>query len=62
MTITNKVAEAADETAEILDIAVMPTDEAVHYLVETFGTNEHDALELVLVAKGELTSDGPVAP
>jgi hypothetical protein len=40
------------------DIAVMPIEEAVRYLVETFGTDEHDARELVLVAHGELTNDG----
>jgi hypothetical protein len=53
--------EAADTIIDAPDIASMTTDEAVRYLVETFGTDEHDALELVLVAKGELTNDRHVA-
>ncbi len=57
MSTTNPSVEATDTIVEASDIACMPTDEAVRYLVETFGTDEHDALELVLVAKGELTSD-----
>ncbi len=61
MGITNPVAEPADTIIEAPDIVAMPTDEAVRYLVETFGTNEHDALELVLVAKGELTGDRYIA-
>lgn len=57
MSAENTSKSATENLAEAPDIAAMPTDEAVRYLVETFGTDEHDALELVLVAKGELTSD-----
>jgi hypothetical protein len=61
MSTTNPMMEAADTIIDAPDIASMTTDEAVRYLVETFGTDEHDALELVLVAKGELTNDRHVA-
>lgn len=58
---TNPVAEPADTIIEAPDRAAKPIDEVVRYFVETFGTNEHDAFELVLVAKGELTSDRYIA-
>ncbi len=51
MGITNPVAEPADTIIEAPDRAAKPTDEVVRYFVETFGTNEHDAFELVLVAR-----------
>lgn len=61
MSIIKDVVETTDDVIEAPDIATMPTEEAVRYLVETFGTNEHDALEMILVAKGELTNEGSTA-
>ncbi|MHB8647436.1 MAG: hypothetical protein ACYDAR_16760 [Thermomicrobiales bacterium] len=47
---------AAKETIiEGPDLAAMSVEEAVRYYVETYDTDEHDARELVLAAKGLLT-------
>lgn len=39
------------------DLATMSVEEAVRYYVETYDTDEYDARELVLAAKGLLTRD-----
>jgi len=39
------------------DLSAMSVEEAVRYYVETYDTDEHDARELVLAAKGLLTRD-----
>ncbi len=36
------------------DIATMSVEETVRYYVETYGTDEHDARELVLAERGLL--------
>jgi len=58
MSVSKEITESQEEDRQTPDIATMPIEEAVRYLVETFGTDEHDARELVLVAHGELTNDG----
>ncbi len=40
------------------DLSAMSVDEAVRYYVETYDTDERDAREVVLAAKGLLTRDG----
>lgn len=42
---------------EGLDLAAMSVEEAVRYYMETYDTDEHDARELVLAAKGLLTRE-----
>lgn len=34
-------------------ISEMETDEAVRFLIETYGRDEYDAYQMVLIAKGE---------
>lgn len=51
---TTAVKEA---TTEGLNFDAMSVEEAVRYYVETYDTDEHDARELVLAAKGLLTRD-----
>ena len=40
------------------DLAAMSVEEAVRYYMETYDTDEHDARELILAAKGLLTPEG----
>jgi hypothetical protein len=50
----------AREEVEILDvpdIREMPTEEAVAFLMQTFGEDEYDARLMVAIAKGERSGD-----
>lgn len=48
-----------DEEIEVVDIEAMPTDVAVRFLVERFGSDEGEALQRVLIAKGEYPATDP---
>ncbi len=46
-----------ESVIEGADLSAMPVEEAVRYYVEIYDTDEHDARELILAAKGLLTRD-----